>query len=70
MRQWHKWWLLFSVIWVVVAAIQVATILGTSEETDKAWRPVLLGLGVPAALYLIGWLWARFISRVPPRRVK
>jgi hypothetical protein len=58
MRQWQKWWLLFSVIWVVVAAIQVATILGTSEETGKAWRPALLGLGVPAVLYLVGWLWA------------
>ena len=63
MLQWHKWWLLFSVIWVVVAAIQVATILGTSEETDKAWRPVLFGLGVPALLYLVGWIWARFKRR-------
>ena len=57
MQQWQKWWLLFSAIWAVVAAIQVATIIGTSEEPDKAWQPALLGLGVPAALYLIGWLW-------------
>ena len=58
MRPWHKWWLLFTVIWGVVAAIQVATILATSEEPDKAWRPVLLGIAVPALVYFIGWLWA------------
>ena len=56
---WRKWWLLFSVIWVVVAAIQVAVILGTSEETEKAVQPALLGVAVPAALYFMGWLWAR-----------
>jgi hypothetical protein len=56
---WRKWWLLFSVIWVVVAAIQVGVILATSEETDKALRPFLLGTGVPAALYVAGWLWER-----------
>lgn len=53
---WRKWWLLFSVIWVVVAGIQVAVILGTSEETDKALQPFLLGIGVPAALYALGWV--------------
>jgi hypothetical protein len=63
---WQKWWLLFTVIWVVVAAIQVATILGVSEEPEKAWRPVLFGLGVPALLYLIGWLWFTWRGR-PPR---
>ena len=63
MPQWKKWWLLFSVIWVVVAAIQVATILATSEEPDKAWRPVLVGLGLPAFLYLGGWIWARLKRR-------
>lgn len=65
MRQWQKWWLLFAVIWVVVAAIQVATILGVSEEPEKAWRPVLLGLGVPALLYLVGWLWITWRERRP-----
>jgi hypothetical protein len=53
---WRKWWLLFSVIWIVVAAIQVAVILGTSEETDKALQPFLLGIAVPAALYALGWV--------------
>ena len=53
---WRKWWLLFSVIWIVVAGIQVAVSLGTSEETDKALQPFLLGIGVPAALYALGWV--------------
>jgi hypothetical protein len=54
---WKKWWLLFSVIWMVVAGIQVAVILATSEETEKALQPLLLGIAVPAVLYLIGLLW-------------
>ncbi|HEY8250654.1 MAG TPA: hypothetical protein VIG70_08610 [Burkholderiales bacterium] len=56
---WKKWWLLFAVIWVVVATIQVAVILGTSEESEKALQPAVLGVAVPAVLYLLGWLWAR-----------
>jgi hypothetical protein len=47
------------VIWGVVAAIQVAVILGTSEEPGKALQPLLLGLGIPAALYLLGRSWER-----------
>jgi hypothetical protein len=53
---WRKWWLLFAAIWVVVAAMQVALILATSEEPQKALQPALFGVGVPAALYLIGWI--------------
>jgi hypothetical protein len=56
---WRKWWLLFSAIWAVVAALQAAVILGTSEETDKALQPLALGIAVPAALYLLGWIWER-----------
>lgn len=56
---WRKWWLLFSVIWAVVAALQVAVILGTSEETEKALQPLALGVAVPAALYLLCWVWER-----------
>jgi hypothetical protein len=56
---WRKWWLLFSVIWGGIAALQVAVILGTSEETEKALRPLLLGFALPAALYLLGWMWER-----------
>jgi hypothetical protein len=56
---WRKWWLLFTVIWGVVAAIQVAVILGTSEEPGNALQPAALGVAVPAALYLLGRLWQR-----------
>jgi hypothetical protein len=57
---WRKWWLLFTVIWVVVALIQVATILAFSEEPDKALQPLILAVAVPAVLYILGWLWTRF----------
>jgi len=52
-------WLLFSVIWVVVSALNAMTILAFSEEYEKAWRPVLLALAVPALAYLIAWTWFR-----------
>jgi hypothetical protein len=65
---WRKWWLLFSVIWIVVAGLQVGVILGTSEETDKALRPLLLGIGVPAGLYVLGWLWERLVKTIRERR--
>ena len=56
---WKKWWLLFTVIWAVVAALQVGTILALSEEPEVALRPALLGVAVPALLYLVGLLWER-----------
>jgi len=61
---WRRWWLLFAVIWVVVAAIQVAVILGTSEEPEKAAQPLVLGLAVPALLYIVGWVIER-LKRKP-----
>jgi hypothetical protein len=60
---WRKWWLLFTVIWLVVALIQVATILAFSEEPAKALQPLLLGVAIPAALYALGWLWERFTQK-------
>lgn len=56
---WQKLWLLFAVIWVVVAAIQVGSILAFSGEPDKAVQPVLYGIAVPAVAYFLGWLWNR-----------
>ena len=64
MFTWRKWWLLFAVIWVVVAGLQVFTILAFAvDEQDKALQPALYGVGVPAAAYLLGWLWERFRKR-------
>ena len=63
MPLWKKFWLLLTVIWVVIAALNAATILAFSEETDKVWRPILLGVTVPAIAYAIGWLWARWKAK-------
>jgi hypothetical protein len=69
MALWKKLWLLFTVIWVVVAVLQAGTILGVSDEGEKALRPVVLGIAVPAVLYALGWAWERFrkkpTSRLP-----
>ena len=56
---WRKWWLLFTVIWVAVAGIQVAVILATSEQTEKAVRPAVVGIAIPAVLFTLGWVWER-----------
>ena len=60
---WRKFWLLFTVIWVVVAALNVLTILVFAEgeiDREKFWWPLLLAFAVPAALYGIGRLWESF----------
>ena len=59
MALWQKLWLLFSVIWVVIAAIQAGTILAFSGEAEKALQPVLYGVAVPAAAYGLAWVWNR-----------
>jgi len=65
MALWKRLWLLFTVIWAVVAALQVFTILAYSEgaEREKALTPLLFGFAVPAALYALGWLWERWRNR-------
>ena len=63
MALWKKLWLLFSVIWVVVAALNAGAILLTSEETEKALWPLAFGVAVPAALYLVLRLWTMLFSR-------
>jgi hypothetical protein len=65
---WRKWWLLFAVIWVVVAAIQAATIFAFSEEPEKVLRPIVLAIAVPALLYAAGWLWERLVTWRERRR--
>jgi hypothetical protein len=71
MFTWRKWWLLFGGLWALVAALQVITILAFSpDEQEKALQPALFGVGLPAAAYLLGWLWERFISRAPRHKAK
>jgi cyanate permease len=60
MALWQKLWLLFTVIWVVVSALNAGTILAFSEEHEKALRPALLAVVVPALVYLAAWLWQRW----------
>jgi hypothetical protein len=58
MALWKRLWLLFTVIWVVVLVLQIATILAVGEEPpEKALRPLVLAVAVPAVLYLLilGW---------------
>jgi membrane protein implicated in regulation of membrane protease activity len=59
MPLWKKLWLLFAVIWLVVSALNAGTILAFSDQQEKAVRPIVLGLGVPALAYLLAWLWDR-----------
>lgn len=65
MALWKKLWLLFTVIWIVVAGLNVATILAFAEEFErgKALRPLFFGFAVPAAVYLLGWLWELWRKR-------
>ena len=63
MPLWKKFWLLLTVIWVVIAGLNAATIITFSEETEKAWRPIILGIAVPAVAYAIGWIWARWKAK-------
>ena len=53
MPLWKKLWILFTVIWVVVAALNAGTILAFSDEPEKAVQPTIIGLVVPAVVYLI-----------------
>ena len=60
MALWKRLWLLFTVIWVVLGILQVGTILAVGEEPpEKALRPALLSIAVPALLYLVLWGWMR-----------
>jgi hypothetical protein len=58
---WKNFWLLFTVIWVVVAALNVVTILAFGDQTpaEKAFQPLILAFVVPAVLYAVGWAWER-----------
>jgi hypothetical protein len=63
MALWQKLWLLFAAIWVVVAGLQVASILAFSEgelERDKALLPLMLAVAVPAGAYFLIWCWVRW----------
>ena len=60
MPLWKRLWILFTVIWVVVAGLNAGTILAFSEdESQKAIQPIVIGLVVPAVLYLVLLVWQK-----------
>ena len=65
MKLWQKLWLLFTVIWVVVAALNIVSILAFGDEVpaEKALWPAFFALAVPAAVYLVGWAWSKWKER-------
>ena len=64
MKLWQKLWLLFATIWVVVSALNAGTIIAFApDEQEKAIRPLVLLVCVPALAYLLLWIWFRFRNR-------
>ena len=59
LKLWQKLWLLFAVIWLVVSALNIGTILAFSDESEwgKVVKPAILTVAVPAVLYLAGLAW-------------
>ena len=69
---WQKLWLVFAVIWVVVAGLNAGTILAFSEgpiERQKAILPIVYGLIVPAIVYLAAWGWNAMKKRLGNKSV-
>ena len=64
MKLWQKLWLLFTVIWVTVAALNVVSILAFGEEVgpEKALWPAFFAVLVPAIAYGVAWAWARWVG--------
>jgi hypothetical protein len=65
MALWKKLWLLFTVIWLIVAGLNVMTILVFSDEVEhgKALTPIAFGVIVPALAYAIGAVWEFFVKK-------
>ena len=66
MALWKKLWIVFTVVWVVVASLNIGTIIAFSEGDDdssKALAPLAFALVVPTVLYALGWAWARWRAR-------
>jgi hypothetical protein len=54
---WRKFWLLFTVIALVVAVLHAGTIFALEEEHRGAWRVLGLTLAACALLYAVGLTW-------------
>jgi hypothetical protein len=61
---WQRLWLLFTVIWVALSGLHVATILALEEGArDKVITPMVLLVVVPAIVYLLALAWAAWRER-------
>jgi ABC-type dipeptide/oligopeptide/nickel transport system permease component len=63
---WKKFWLLFTVIWVIVTGLHIGTIVAFSEDAaEQRKAPILLVLAVsvPVVVYLLAWAWASWRRR-------
>ena len=58
MPLWKRFWILFTVIWVLVALLNAMTTIAFAEEIPPNRLLTLLAAAVvvPAAFYAIGWL--------------
>jgi len=65
MPVWKRFWILFTAIWVFVALLNALTTLAFAEEIPPGRFATLLAvaIGVPAALYAVGWLRDRLRRR-------
>jgi len=64
MALWKRFWLLGTVIWVLVCVLNAATIRAFSEgEAAKAVQPLVRAVAVPAVLYGLLWLLFRLRRR-------
>jgi len=64
MALWQRFWLLATVIWVVVCLLNALTILAFGEEeAAKAAQPLALAVAVPALGYALLWLYFRLRRR-------
>jgi hypothetical protein len=62
---WKRIWLIFSVLWIVVASLHVATILAFEEfapHAKAAW-PAFFLVAVPALAYVLAWALAKRRAR-------
>jgi type VI protein secretion system component VasK len=66
MPLWKRFWILFTVMWLIVAALHVGSILAFSEgvlERQKAIWTLALAILVPAAAYLFLWGWSKWRAK-------
>ena len=64
MPLWKRLWLLFTVVWVAVAVLNIFTIAAFGDNpADAVIRPFMVMLGVPALAYAIAWIIVRLRQR-------